>query len=134
MRRCVALTTVLLTLLALVGCGDDDGDAGPSPGTEGPGAVGEDPQPTDDGEAGVVALRIESSAFVPAEMTVEPGTTVRVTNNDAATHTWTADDDDGWNSDGLGQGDTYEHTFDEAGSFGYHCSIHPGMTGTVQVS
>jgi plastocyanin len=29
---------------------------------------------------------------------------------------------------------TYTHTFDTAGSFSYHCTLHTGMTGPIKVS
>jgi plastocyanin len=32
-----------------------------------------------------------------------------------------------------GSGGTYQHTFATAGTFAYHCSIHPPMTGAVVV-
>lgn len=31
-------------------------------------------------------------------------------------------------------GGQFQHTFANAGSFPYHCTIHPGMTGTVTVA
>ncbi|MCH6571973.1 MAG: hypothetical protein IH780_05365, partial [Thaumarchaeota archaeon] len=31
-------------------------------------------------------------------------------------------------------GTTFEHTFDEAGTYDYFCMVHPWMTGTVQVN
>ena len=31
-------------------------------------------------------------------------------------------------------GDTFEHTFEEAGEFPYYCAVHPNMIGTVSVS
>jgi plastocyanin len=33
----------------------------------------------------------------------------------------------------IGPGRTFSRTFQTAGSFQYHCSIHPGMVGTVSV-
>ena len=34
----------------------------------------------------------------------------------------------------MKQGDTYKFTFDKAGNFAYKCTIHPNMTGTVEVT
>jgi plastocyanin len=61
------------------------------------------------------------------------GTTVVVTNTDAAPHTWSADDG-AFDSGALGQNDTFEFTFTEAGEFAYHCNFHPSMTGTIVVT
>ena len=33
----------------------------------------------------------------------------------------------------LAQGDEFSETFGTAGTFAYHCTIHPSMTGTVTV-
>src|SRR5262245_7193502 len=35
------------------------------------------------------------------------------------------------NSGNIGSGGTFPHTFMTAGTFGYHCTIHSGMTGSV---
>jgi plastocyanin len=42
-------------------------------------------------------------------------------------------DDGAFRSDRLGSGATFSQTFAKAGTFAYHCAIHPGMTGTVTV-
>ena len=55
------------------------------------------------------------------------------TNDDSIPHTVTADDSS-FDSSGLVQGKTFSFTFDKAGTFAYHCSIHTTMTGTVVVA
>lgn len=74
-------------------------------------------------------------AFGPGEVSVSPGTTVRWTNDSSFRHTVTSDGSGGiLGSDELGAGSTFEHTFEEPGSFPYHCDIHYFMEGTVTVS
>jgi plastocyanin len=54
------------------------------------------------------------------------------TNNDSTTHTSTSNNG-AWNSGGIAPGRSFSQTFQTAGTFVYHCSIHPGMVGTVTV-
>jgi hypothetical protein len=72
--------------------------------------------------------------FVPEDITVTPGTTVRWTNEDFDAHD-TISDDALWHSQYLGNGDTFEYTFtaDRLEQLSYYCSIHGGMTGSVTV-
>ena len=70
-------------------------------------------------------------AFEPKTVTVKVGQTVTWTNQDSATHTVTGDG--GISSGDLSQGKSYSKTFDTEGTFDYHCSIHPSMTGQVIV-
>ncbi len=80
-----------------------------------------------------VQIPIEGFAYHPADLTIPIGTTVTWTNKDGAPHTSTSDDGL-WDSRGLGQGDSYSHTFDQAGTFNYHCSIHSSIKGTITVT
>ncbi len=82
---------------------------------------------------GAAAVAITNFAFNPATITVKVGTTVTWTNNDSAPHTITADDGS-FNSGDIGQGKTYSHTFSSAGTFPYHCTVHPFMKATVVVT
>ncbi|MCZ7357692.1 MAG: cupredoxin domain-containing protein [Candidatus Methanoperedens sp.] len=76
-----------------------------------------------------VAVEIKSFAFVPATVTIAIGTTVVWTQEDSGvSHTVTGT---GFDSGPLSQGETFNHTFDQAGTFNYGCSIHPTMTGTI---
>lgn len=77
-------------------------------------------------------VRIENFAFMAKEMTIGKGTKVIWTNYDSSTHTVTADDDS-FDSGNLQEGETWSKTFNELGTFTYHCSIHPSMTATIIV-
>ncbi len=76
---------------------------------------------------------IESFAFTPRTTTIKKGDTIVWTNKDDASHTVTGDTN-GPVSKTLRGGDTYAYTFTEVGTFPYHCSFHPAMTGTVIVT
>jgi len=39
----------------------------------------------------------------------------------------------GCGSDMLTEGETYAQKFDEAGTFGYYCGLHPSMCGEIVV-
>ena len=79
------------------------------------------------------AVSIVDFAFQPASLEVPVGTTVTWTNAGAAPHTVTADDG-AFDSGELAPGASFSQTFDTAGSFAYHCEIHPNMTGTIVVT
>jgi plastocyanin len=67
-------------------------------------------------------VKISNFQFSPKMLTIAPGTTVEWVN-EAGRHTVEADDGS-FKSDVLKQGDKFEHTFDKAGSFAYHCEFH----------
>jgi plastocyanin len=77
-------------------------------------------------------VSIVNMSFSPANLSVSAGTAVTWTNNDAMTHTVTSDGGI-FDSGNLAAGKTYSRVFATAGSYPYHCTIHPGMTGTVTV-
>jgi plastocyanin len=79
------------------------------------------------------AVSISGFSYSPASVTVNVGDSVTWTNSDAQAHTATADDAS-WDSGTIGgSGGTGAVTFSTAGTFPYHCTIHPQMTGTVTV-
>lgn len=81
------------------------------------------------------SVTIENFAFSPASITIKKGTAVTWANKDSATHTVTESDSQaGPNSGDVAPGSTYSFTFKSAGTFHYHCAIHPSMTGTVTVT
>jgi len=80
----------------------------------------------------VGASTLGNRAFNPADLDVAVGTTVTWTNTDSTAHTTTSDGP-GWNSGTLQPRAQFSTTFSNAGTFPYHCAIHPGMVGTVVV-
>src|SRR5215211_164160 len=78
-------------------------------------------------------VSIQDFSFSPGQITVAPGTTVTWVNKGPSPHTTTADDGS-WDSGTLQQGEDFSFTFDQPGTYTYHCSIHPDMTATVKVS
>ncbi|HKN80274.1 MAG TPA: plastocyanin/azurin family copper-binding protein [Actinomycetota bacterium] len=80
----------------------------------------------------VVRVRIIDFAFRPRGVTIAPGTVVRWMNRGGRTHTTTSNTSL-WNHT-LAPGETFRRRFRRTGTFAYHCSIHPEMTGTVTVT
>ena len=80
-------------------------------------------------------INIVNMMFTPSQVTIQKGQTVKWTNNDSTTHTVTDDlaNTGGPNSGDVPPGTSYSFTFNNTGSFQYHCSIHPSMRGTIVV-
>lgn len=78
------------------------------------------------------AVKITNDAFQPADLNVKVGTTVKWTNDDKNPHTVTSDKGD-WGSQELAHGQTFTATFTKAGTFEYHCKLHPDMKGKITV-
>jgi plastocyanin len=80
----------------------------------------------------VNASLMTSTAFNPNPINVSVGGTVTWRNNDSTTHTSTANNGV-WNSGAIPPGGSFSTQFNTAGSFPYHCTIHPNMIGVVNV-
>ena len=126
------IALVALTALALAACGGSSSGSG-----------------------NTVAMN-SSQRFAPDSLTVKAGDTVTWTNEDSQTHTVTAYDDGvpdgaGYFASGeapdeeaarddlqtglIPEGDAYEFTFDEPGTYEYFCIPHEqqGMKGEIVV-
>jgi plastocyanin len=87
------------------------------------------------GASGAVKVKIKDSGtrrFSPSSITIERGTKVKWVNKGTLTHTTTANNG-AWDET-LSPGETFSRRFRRAGTFSYHCSIHPSMTGTITVT
>jgi plastocyanin len=78
------------------------------------------------------ASALTTNAYAPSPVRLALGSSVTWVNNDNTTHTSTADGG-AWNSGAIAPGRTFTRTFTSTGSFPYHCTIHPGMVGTIEV-
>ena len=85
--------------------------------------------------ATVNTITIKDFTFSPATLTVKTGTTVTWVNEDGASHTIASDDGSKFpcTSPQLASRDSYPLAFTQAGTYPYHCSIHPSMKGTIIV-
>ena len=78
------------------------------------------------------SVEIRNFAFSPAIVTVSKGATVTWTNNDSPPHS-VVSDTGAFDTGVLSNGESKSVTFSTAGTFTYHCGIHPSMKGTVIV-
>lgn len=83
------------------------------------------------------AVSIKNFAFNPPTTTAKVGDKVTWTNGDSTAHTVTFDAPVAGStvdSGNVDAGATFSNTFSAAGTFTYHCKIHPTMKGTITVS
>ncbi|MBI2529786.1 MAG: cupredoxin family copper-binding protein [Candidatus Diapherotrites archaeon] len=84
------------------------------------------------GAAAGKTVSMQNFAFGPAEITIKKGDTVKWTNLDSVAHTVTSDDG-AFDSGLLSQNASWSKTFNEAGTFEYHCTPHPYMKAKIIV-
>ena len=122
MRRLLVVFTLLAVVGTLTaGCGGGGSSAG-----------GSGPTSTAGGQGGANAVTIDNLAFTPATLNLKTDQQVTWTNHQDIAHTVTADG--GAFDHQMPPGATFSFLFDKAGRFPYHCTIHPSMTATIQVS
>ena len=130
--RWVRLVAGLFVLSLVVAACSSDDDGGGTTGTTG-GATGGATGSTETGSGGGgTTITIAGFAFDPDTITVSGPTEVTITNNDSATHTFTLDD--GSVDETIEPGATETVTVDVSASTGFHCNIHPQMTGQIEVA
>ena len=129
----VSAFTLLAASLLLAACSGDDGPYGnTNPPRD---TTGQNPPP----QPGTANVSIYDSYFNPSSVTVSRGSTVRWANGGSLSHTVTANNN-AFNSGSLAAasdgyaGGTFSFTFTQSGTFGYRCTLHAGMTGTVTVT
>ena len=130
------LLSCLALSLPVAGCGGDDGDDGGSAGT----TQKTERQPAEEttGAAkpgGAVTVSMKNTLFVPRDVKVKVGDTIRWTNDDPFPHTVTKTGGPGpkFDSGTVDGGEAYKQKFTQAGKIDYVCTIHPRQVGTITV-
>ncbi len=88
--------------------------------------------PSPSASAGSQTVVIQGLSFQPASLTIQKGASVTWRNDDSVSHQIVSNTN-AFSSSVLNAGGSYTHVFDQAGSYPYHCGIHPFMTGTITV-
>jgi plastocyanin len=117
-RSMRALLALLLGLVVLAGCGGDD-DSG-------------DPGSASACASDAVTIRMVDTQFDPEKVSVKAGQQVCWVNEDSIQHNAVAEND-AFKSDLFNKGETFTATVDQPGTIKYVCTVHPGMTGELDV-
>ena len=125
MRSRLALVLALLAFGAAA-CGDDDDDGGGGGGNGG-GAAASCP-------SGSVEIRMVDIKFDPKDATAGVGQEICWINEDEIDHNAVAESGADFESELFGKGETFTATVDSPGTVEYVCTIHPGMTGTLEIA
>jgi plastocyanin len=133
MRRLSRLSLALVTVLALAACSASQTGGTPAISAQAPTAAspagggnggGGACATAASGTAATVTVQIKDFKFSPQPVNAKVGDTVGWTNGDSAPHTATMDDGS-CSTDTIAQGATGLLTFTKAGTYTYHCKIHP---------
>jgi plastocyanin len=95
-------------------------------------ACAENPPDVEEAAGGTdgATVVVADMVYTPETLTVEAGTTVTWMFDDGAiTHDVAGD---GFKSETVASG-TFTHRFDEPGTYDYLCTLHPTMTGAIEV-
>jgi plastocyanin len=141
MSRAMTRTAFLASLLLLAACSGGTATSAPStapqsqapgsqtpasqaPGSEAPASAAAGPCAPSDA-TGAVSVTIADFAFNPATVTAKVGDVISWTNNDSVQHTATIDSDETCTTPALSKDASGGITFSQAGSYDFHCKIHP---------
>lgn len=144
-RTWLGLMMVVAVILLLTACGST---TTPGVGAATPTTIAQTPIPTSTptvaqttptpapGSTHMLMIIEDSNGgygFSPATLTIRVGTTVIWKNVSLAPHTVTSDDGQTFDSGNVAVGGIFQFTFKNAGTFSYHCNIHPYMRATIIV-
>ena len=80
-------------------------------------------------------IGIKDYKYDPAELKVKRGTTVKWVNNEKRTsHSILFAGSDGFESERIFPGESWQRTFDKSGTYAYSCGPHPEMKGKIEVT
>ena len=118
---------IAVLCLAAAACGGSDSLTGGTPGGINDGTGGGTP-PT-----ATTSVTMSGLQFKPGAIAVSKGATVTWTNQDNLAHNVTFDDMSIGSIGDFSSGSKSLVMPSTTGTFTYHCTIHPGMNGTVTI-
>ena len=126
--KCLAATAMVVA----ASCGGGGSDYVSGPSGQNPGGTSGGTQTGGSTPVQTNSVSVSDNFFSPVAVQVPVGTTVTWTwASGASAHNVTFTD--GQASGDKTGGATFSRTFNAAGTFAYHCTIHPGMDGSVIV-
>jgi plastocyanin len=126
-RLPLLLAAVCALALVAAGCGSSSNKT-----TANPPAASSPQSSSSSGSGGTVTVDMKNIAFSPNSVTVKVGQTVKWVNQDTVAHNVTAQSG-AFKSTNFGPGASFTFKATKPGTFGYVCTIHPGMIGTLIV-
>lgn len=133
----IGLIGVVGIILIILSAGDDNQPRMTGTGQDaGSSRQNQDPDQRERSQTvATTEVTIKDFVYTPAMIRVKVGDTVTWTNQDSVAHNVVSDDGSPEAPDGplLNKGESYKFKFTKAGTYTYHCSPHPQMTGTVVV-
>ena len=137
----IALTLAVTMSMVLAACGGSTATTAPTPTTAPTTAPTPTPTPSPTAittPVATVTVKIveknEKYSFQPGTLNIKVGTQVIWTNTSDASHTVTSDAGAFNTTSPIAKGQTFMFLFTQAGTFKYHCNIHPYMVATITVS
>jgi len=130
------IAPLLLAAAALVAAGCGSSNKSSSSSSSSPAPATTTSSSTSGGTAApssgkTVTIDMKNIQFNPKTVTVKVGTTVKWVNQDSAPHNVTGGP---LHSPTFGNGGSFTYKAAKAGKISYVCTIHPGMTATLNVT
>lgn len=122
-KLCSWIACIVVGIAFVANCGGDGGGPTNTP----------PPPPPPPTAVTVTTGSAPPPRFIPVGVTVAVGGTVTWRNGSPVPHNVTSTTAAFQASPDLNPNETFQVTFPQAGIFGYTCTLHPGMNGTVTV-
>ena len=135
MRPITRGIVTLATALALAGCSSGGGTptTAPGPATQAASTAAASGPCTDSTGATTVAVGVANNAW-QQPISAKVGDVITWTNADSVPHKVALDDGSCQMTDNIAGGGSKSLVFSVAGSFPFHCAVHPSMKGTITIS
>jgi plastocyanin len=125
--------TLVIAAVFAACSGGGNPTAAPAGSSGGGGAAGGAPCADSSGTT-TVSAAMQGFAFTPNQITAKVGDVITWDNKDTAPHGVALDDGSCKMSNAVQAGQKGSLTFTKAGTYPFHCFVHPNMKGTITIS